>query len=334
MSKRGGAVLLFGLMLALEGCEDKKGYWVLGDPESPTVYPSAVAYWESEKALLVGSHENGAITVVPLDPTRKPAVWRQPLADHGHRAIRLAVDDARGRLWVLDHGAVYIYDLNNKELIKRVIFLATKTSQASCLPDMALDRQGNAFISDNTRPFIYRIGSGSLEIAQWLADERLSPFPDSGISAMAIGQDGKSLFAVNGFSGEFWRLDLETRSMHRLAIPANALRGACGLVIRNLVKDSDHANGHTFYVAMGFSEGIARLDWKGDDDKGAVSMCDGSFIVRTPTSLTVAGDTIFAAHSRLGDLGEGRSIRGYGRGNPHLHSDPKVAYRISRCGNS
>lgn len=295
-------LLLAATVLMAQGCKPQDNWLFWKDP-SPLWHPTALAYWPAQDALIVGSHQDGTLVLLPLDPAKAQKQFLAPHADGKYGAARVRVDEKRNRLWVLDHGALYVYDLGSLRLVKDGVFLATRASARHCLPDIALAPDGSAFISDNTRGHIYRVDGESLELAPWHAAAGGGGPGAEGFSALAVSPDGKWLLAGSSAAGELWRFDLDTRRAERLA-PPGRLAGVCGLAIRSTVRSADTGGkapaeeDALAYAALGFTDRVARIRLR-EGEMADVAECLGGFTVEMPTSLDSDGTRLYVTHSRL-----------------------------------
>lgn len=294
-----------------QGCKPQDNWLFWKDP-SPLWHPTALAYWPAQDALIVGSHQDGALVLLPLDPTKTQKRILAPHADGKYGAARVRVDEKRNRLWVLDHGAFYVYDLGSFRLVKDGVFLATRASARHCLPDLALAPDGSAFISDNTRGHLYRVDGESIELTPWYSPSGENGPGSEGFSALAVTHDEKWLLAGSSASGALWRFDLHTGRAEQVA-PRGRLEGVCGLALRPSARGAD-AGGKTpveeetlIYAALGFTDRVLRIRLR-EDQAAQVVECLGAFTVEMPASLDSDGTRLYVTHSRLKALWNHRVI--------------------------
>jgi hypothetical protein len=123
------------------------------------------------------------------------------------RALRIKVDAARNRLWVLGLKHVFIYDILAKQLIRRVALPNGSIAGFVCSPDIALDRSGAAFIASNAESSLWKIDDDDfslkpIEIALHAGANR-----DIGFGALTFASDG-ALYGLTAHEGSLWRIDV------------------------------------------------------------------------------------------------------------------------------
>jgi len=122
-------------------------------------------------------------------------------------SLRSRADPSRNRLWVLGLDDVRVYDTRDKKLIRRISLPSWSVAGFTCMPDIALDRAGSAFISSNAQSRLWRVDAGSFEVKEYeislLGKERW----DIGFGALAITADG-TLFAVTSSANSLWKIDI------------------------------------------------------------------------------------------------------------------------------
>ncbi len=91
-------------------------------------------------------------------PDAKPDGNRRALEHRSEgrlEALRVQVDAARNRLWVLHGDGVYVYEITTRRRIGRVGMFVGEP--ADCAPDLALDPSGAAIVSSNVRAVLWRL---------------------------------------------------------------------------------------------------------------------------------------------------------------------------------
>lgn len=132
-----------------------------------------------------------------------------PEADRG--VIRVREDLARGRLWVLTLNEVRIYSVSasRARLLKAIALpnWSVVGLQSVCMPDIALDRTGSAFISSNNQARLLRIDADRFNVDDYAIGFRQRSGLDTGFGALAFGADG-TLFARTTPGGRLWKIDV------------------------------------------------------------------------------------------------------------------------------
>jgi hypothetical protein len=76
-----------------------------------------------------------------------------------------------------------------------------------CMPDMALDRAGSAFISSNGQARLLRIDTDRFELKDYAISFNASEGRDIGFGALAFAADG-TLFGRTTPGGLLWEIDI------------------------------------------------------------------------------------------------------------------------------
>lgn len=164
-------------------------------------------------------------------------------------ALRIRLDAARNRLWVLGIDDVRVYDTKKKQLARRIALPGWSVGLSVCMPDLALDRSGSAFISSNIQPRLWRIDAESFEVKAHEISLHEREMWDTGFGAIVFGADG-TLFALTSSAGSLWkiaidkararmiRLDVPVFKVCALAMPAESRPGP-GYAVTTLCIDRD-----------------------------------------------------------------------------------------------
>jgi len=150
----------------------------------------------------------------------------------GWDALRARTDTARNRLWVLGVDDVRVYDIAKNQLIGKAVLPSWSVARFVCMPDMALDRSGSAFISSNAQPRLWRIDADSFEVTVHEISLHGREQWDIGFGALAFAADG-TLLALSSPAGSLWRMDVGKASA-RIVEENTSLRNVCELTMQFL----------------------------------------------------------------------------------------------------
>ena len=190
-------------------------------------YPSAAAYHQRTQRLLVGV--DGEVRAMNASGAARVLDDGRIRGSEQSTILRVRVDSARERLWILDLAGVHVFDLAAERRIASVKlpnwFYAGHGT--SCLPDLQLDRTGAAFIADNAQPKLWRIDGGNFSVRERSVSLDSHRSLDVGFSALAITEDGE-MFAAMAAPGLLWRID--AASSRATNVPLTApIHGACAI---------------------------------------------------------------------------------------------------------
>jgi len=147
-------------------------------------------------------------------------------------SLRSSMDAARNRLWVLGIDDVRVYDAAKNQLIGRIVLPGWSVARFICLPDMALDRSGSAFISSNVQAKLWRIDADSFEVKEHEISLHGREQWDIGFGALAFAADG-ALYALTSSAGSLWKIDIAKASASMID-PDNPPSRACAFTAQFL----------------------------------------------------------------------------------------------------
>ena len=157
----------------------------------------------------------------------------------GNTVLRVRLDVRRDRLWVLDVGRVHVIDLVTNQRIRTVVLPKWMFSahEDLCLPDLALDEHGAAFVSDNAQPKLWRIDPDDFNVYERTVRLDSHGNLDSGFSALVIGEGGV-MFAAMAAPGLLWRVDTDLFRAENIPLDAR-LFGVCALETARVARSRD-----------------------------------------------------------------------------------------------
>jgi len=126
-------------------------------------------------------------------------------------ALRIKTDAARNRLWVLGVDDVRVYGAAKNQLIGKVVLPNWSVARFICMPDMALDGSGSAFISSNVQARLWRVDADSFEVKEHEIILHGREQWDVGFGALAFAADG-ALYALTSSAGSLWKIDIAKAS--------------------------------------------------------------------------------------------------------------------------
>ena len=147
----------------------------------------------------------------------------------GNSILRVRIDPARERLWVLDIGNVHVLDLNTNRLVRSIALPNWYYAGhgTNCLPDLRVDAQGAAYVSNALEPKLWRIDPKDFSVHERAVRLDSRRNVDVGFSALSVSESGVMLAAMAA-PGTLWRID--TNTFRAVNIPlAEPIHGACGI---------------------------------------------------------------------------------------------------------
>jgi len=150
----------------------------------------------------------------------------------GQSALRYQTDRARGRLWALTPEGIEVYEATTRQKVAQIALPGWTWvgRQYACPPDLAIGPRGEAVVSSNIVPTLWRVDPVTLVASKHDLAVDEDKGRDIGFTALAYSAQQGAYFAVSSSHGSLWRIDpLFTRAQ---SIPLSApLPRACGLAI-------------------------------------------------------------------------------------------------------
>ena len=212
------------------------------DFTAPTTYPESITWSAHQHEFLVGSVKHGNVGRITPD-------GRYSVFIHDDRLVStlgLLVDDKRNTLWVTnaDPGpgqrssdatrgklaGIATYDATTGK--PRAYYdLSALEPGAHLANDLALDADGNAYVTDSFAPIIYRIDTrGHASI--FARDGRFNAGKGFNLNGIVVHPDGYLLVDLTN-SGQIFKIDIhDPTKISEVKLPA-ALTGADGLNLRD-----------------------------------------------------------------------------------------------------
>ena len=150
--------------------------------------------------------------------------------NNGSPVIQIRSDTGRNRLWVLTAEEVHVYDMKSHALIRRVSLpkWGVVAGDYACPPDLAIDPDGVAFVSNNVQPRLLQIDPVDFQITEHEFSLVTDKQWDIGFGALAFGPDG-SLYAFSALGGLMFELDLVNQNATEMP-PSHTRARASGYV--------------------------------------------------------------------------------------------------------
>ncbi len=156
-----------------------------------------------------------------------PPAWYQ----EGLPILRFQKDAARDRGWILTRSGVLIFDFKTRQTTAHVPLpeWIWAGEEFTCLPDLALGPKGEALISSNVVPTLWRIDPVTLGVSRHELALDADTDKDVGFTGLAYSAEHAAFFAVSDF-GALWRIDPLLKRAQKIALSA-PIPKACGVAI-------------------------------------------------------------------------------------------------------
>ncbi|MFF4502083.1 SMP-30/gluconolactonase/LRE family protein [Streptomyces sp. NPDC001401] len=265
-------------------------------------YPEGIALDPYTGDAYVGSYTTGAVYRAAAG-SRAAEVFLPAGTDGRNTANGLKVDRYR-RLWVIDSTAgVDVYDLRTRALLAR---LTVPGSAPFFVNDLAIGPDGTAYLTDSTRPVVYRVTSADLDRARGGsatldAAYDLSAVADPDglvLNGIVVDPWGRYLLVVGMTGGGLYRVGTVTGSVSRVALNGGDLKHGDGLEL---------AHG-TLWAAHNASNTLSRWRLSPDGTSARLEQQFTDTALQIPTTLARTHGRLLVVRSQFdkgGPMGQG-----------------------------
>jgi sugar lactone lactonase YvrE len=292
------AVLATGMVGLLASCSDDDD--TPAEPAAPAritvpqpaLSPEGIQYDEANQRFFVSSRTKGQIGSVRDDSTYTVFADDPRLVS----TIGLNLDASRQRLLVAvsDIGvnttrstaatlrklaALAIYNASNGTLISYTDLGALRPGLAHFANDIAVDAQGNSYITDSLSPIIYKVDAQGVA-SVFLENSQLSGGTGFGLNGIVYHPDGYLLVAKSN-DGSLYKVPISNPSSFTRVTTSQSLVGADGLLL---------LDAQTLLLVAGSQSTVFRLT---SADAWATTTATGSFATGavSPTTITRRNQT-------------------------------------------
>jgi hypothetical protein len=141
--------------------------------------------------------------------------------------IRHQVDPARGRVWWLTRDGVYLHDVTKPQRVAvKLPGWQWLGAPYGCLPDLALGPQGEAIVTSDIVPTLWRIDPETLATSVHPLALETDTDKDIGFSGLVYSPEHEAFFGVSGVHGSLWTIDRSLVRARKIALDG-PVRQAC-----------------------------------------------------------------------------------------------------------
>jgi hypothetical protein len=144
--------------------------------------------------------------------------------------VRYQVNAAHGRIWWLTRDGVFVHDAKTPQ--KRFVPIPGWVSvdvAYACLPALALGPKGEALVTSNVLPTVWKIDPETLAVSEHPLALDADQDKDVGFSGLVYSSEHAAFFAVSE-SGSLWKIDPDLTRGEKVALSAPMAR-ACGVAV-------------------------------------------------------------------------------------------------------
>ena len=146
--------------------------------------------------------------------------------------LRHQADPARNRVWFLTADGVILYDAATLEKITvRLPDWQWAGAPYGCLPDLALGPKGEAVITSDILPTLWRIDPDTLAVSVHPLALDADTDKDVGFSGIVYSSGQGAYYAVSNLHGSLWRIDPLFERAQKIAL-SELVQKACGVALQ------------------------------------------------------------------------------------------------------
>ena len=221
-------------------------------------YPEGIVVHPYTHDLYVGSNGDGSIQIIHDGVAHQ----LQPAGTDGRTAAYgMKIDGRRGRLWIAGGDAVYVYDLAENELLKKIPLREVIPTESAALNDIALSIDGSAYVTDSYNPNVMMVDGSTFTMTIFKNVGSVIPYGQQNgfsynLNGIVLTSDERSLISVKTNDGTLWRLDRHDGEINEIKLEVPITKGDGLVLIRGIL-----------YVMRNFENRISRIDLtQGADD--------------------------------------------------------------------
>ena len=157
-----------------------------------------------------------------------PAAWHE----EGLAVLRFQKDPVRDRGWLLTERGVMVFDYRTRKTTAHVRLPGWVLADEgyACAPGLALGPVGEAVVTSNVLPIVWRIDPVTLAVSRHELTLDAHKGMDVGITGLAYSPEQQAYFGVSHF-GALWRIDPLLRRAEKVALSEPLLK-ACAIAVQ------------------------------------------------------------------------------------------------------
>ena len=275
--------------------------------DSANVYPESVTVDQSSGTFFVGSVKEGTIYKGKI---ARPILEVFSPGGADGRSIATGMFFANDRLIVVGRqtGLIFVYDTRNGRLISK-LDNGLRTGQ-TFLNDTTFAPDGSAYVTDSINPVLYRVvptASGQYLLQEFLKFEgtpvtyvNAPGAAGINVNGIVVTADGRYLIIGKRNENRLFRIDLRSREIVPLNMPAGMLNTPDGLFL----------DGNTLYVAQNLPKSIAVVKLSSDFTQAELERTINHPTFAFPTSVARYKNRLLVVSSQFDTAGSPAAVSG------------------------
>jgi hypothetical protein len=146
---------------------------------------------------------------------------------------RYQIDLERNRVWSLTQEGAFVIEASRPQNAVAVTLPGwlTVAARFGCLPDLALGPKGEAVITSNIVPTLWRVDPDTLAVTVHPLLLDADTDKDVGFSGLAYSPQHEAFFATSYVHGSLWRIDASLERAQKIPLSA-PVKELCGVAVR------------------------------------------------------------------------------------------------------
>ncbi len=161
----------------------------------------------------------------------------------------------RARAWVINAEGLFLEQAGKPTRAVMLPGWQWAGEAYACAPDIAIGPRGEAVVTSNVLPVLWRIDPETLAVSMHRLELDADIDKDIGFSGLVYSERNGAYFAVSGLHGSLWRIDPRLRRAQKIAA-GERVRGACAISMQSQERPSRlsrlclHGNGESWAVNL------------------------------------------------------------------------------------
>ncbi len=161
----------------------------------------------------------------------------------------------RARAWVINAKGLFLEQAGTATRAVMLPGWQWAGEAYACAPDIAIGPRGEAVVTSNVLPVLWRIDPETLAVSMHRLELDADIDKDIGFSGLVYSERNGAYFAVSGLHGSLWRIDPRLRRAQKIAA-GDRVHGACAISTQSQERPSRlrrlclHGNGESWAVNL------------------------------------------------------------------------------------
>src|SRR5689334_5218704 len=191
----------------------------------------------------------------PEQPPRPQSTAHAAAINVDASTSREVRDAARRRIWRLTQSGLVLEQANGEtQVVPLPNWVWAYPEYAGCLPDVAVGPSGEAVVTSNIIPTLWRVDPQTFAVTERRLALSAEHDKEIGFTGLVYSPRQDAYFAASAVHGSLWRIDPQLRKAQMLMLQ-EPLRDACSLRLRARTDRVDRLTG----LCIGMEDGMRHV---------------------------------------------------------------------------